>query len=194
MSSKVRSVTGDGIGSTPRAAAGRWEQLFADLEAQLAAGRADEARWDVAELTRAERARVALSDRLRAATGGRLRVVTTGGEAFDGVVLEAAAQWLLLDLGASRRAVVPLAALRAVEGLGPRAAPPAGRLESALGLGHVLRALARDRVVVTVRTDAGTVAGRLDRVGADHLDLILETPAGRSVSIPFDALAAVVSR
>ncbi|UZN01878.1 hypothetical protein [Cellulomonas sp. S1-8] len=184
----------DGDGGTGRAPAGRWEQLFSDLEAQLAAGRADEARWDVAELTRAERARVTLTDRLRGAIGTRLRVVTAHGEPLEGLVTEAAAQWLLLDLGAGRRAVVPTAAVRSVDGLGPRAAPPAGRLESALGLGHVLRALARDRVVVTVRTDAGTLAGRLDRVGADHVDLTLEAPAGRWTTVPFAALLAVVSR
>ena len=194
MSSKVRSVTGDGIGTTPPAAQGRWEQLFSDLEAQLAAGRADEARWDVAELTRAERARVSLSDRLRAASGARLRVVTTPDEPLEGVVTEVGPHWVLLDLGGGRRAVVPTAAVRTVEGLGPHAAPPAGRTESALGLGHVLRALARDRVVVTVSTGAGTLSGRLDRVGADHLDLVLDVPARRVVSVPFGALRAVESR
>jgi hypothetical protein len=178
----------------PGAATRRWEDLFGDLEAQLAAGRAEEARWDVAELTRAERARVLLADRMRAATGARLRVVVARDEALDGTVVEAAAQWLLLDVGSGRRAVVPVAAVRWVEGLGPHVAPPSGRLESALGLGHVLRALARDRVVATVRTDAGTVAGRLDRVGADHLDVAVDSPQGRRVTVPFAALLAVVSR
>ncbi|MBD7918044.1 hypothetical protein H9657_07090 [Cellulomonas sp. Sa3CUA2] len=194
MSSKVRSVSDDGPGARPPVPSHRWEQLFTDLEGQLAAGRAEEARWDVAELTRAERGRVALSDRLRAATGARLRIVTAHEEPLDGVVVDAGAQWVLLDLGAGRRAVVPTAAVRTVEGLGAGVAPAAGRLESALGLGHVLRALARDRTVVTVRTDAGEVTGRLDRVGADHLDLTQLTPVGRVVIVPFGALLAVVSR
>lgn len=193
MSSTVRSVS-DSFAARPDPAGRRWEHLFADLEAQLAAGRADEARWDVAELTRAERARVTLADRLRAATGARLRVIMTDGEPVDGVVAEAAAPWLLLDLGSGRRAVIPTHAIGAVEGLAPRAAPPAGRTESALGLGHVMRALARDRVVATVRTTAGSHTGRLDRVGADHLDLALEAPVGRVVCVPFAALLAVVSR
>ncbi|MCC2312968.1 hypothetical protein [Cellulomonas xiejunii] len=187
-------MSGDGTGAHPEGPAPRWGQLFADLEAQLAAGRADQARWDVAELTRAERGRVTLADRLRATTGTRLRVVTAGGEPFEGVVAEAGAQCVLLDLGAGRRAVVPTRAVRTVEGLGARVEPPAGRVESALGLGHVLRGLARDRVLVTVRTDVGVHAGRIDRVGADHLDLTLEMPAGRSLSVPFDALLSVVSR
>lgn len=184
----------DGPGRRAPAAGARWEHLFADLEAQLAAGRADEARWDVAELTRAERARISLTDRLRAAGGRRLRVVTVPDEPFDGVVVEAAAQWILLDLGSGRRAVLPAAAVRTVEGLGAHAAPPAGRLESALGLGHVLRALARDRVVVSLRTDVGVHVGRVDRVGADHLDLTLQSPPDRVVCVPFQALLAVVSR
>lgn len=193
MSSKVRSVSHDGIraGSRP---AHRWEQLFGDLEAQLAAGRAEEARYEVAELTRAERARVTLADRLRAAVGAHLRLVTAGGDPFEGAVTDVGAQWVLLDLGAGRSAVVPTASLRTVEGLGSHVAPPAGRAESALGLGHVLRALSRDRAVVRLLTDAGTFVGRPDRVGADHLDVGLETPHGRVVCIPFAALHAVVSR
>ena len=193
MSSRVRSVS-DGFVARPDVPGPRWEQLFADLEAQLAAGRADEARWDVAELTRAERARVGVADRLRAASGSRLRVVTADGEAVDGVVAEAAPTWVLLDLGGGRRAVVPTRAISSIEGLAPRVAPPAGRTESALGLGHVMRALARDRVVATVRTVAGSRTGRLERVGADHLDLALEVPVGRVLCVPFDALLAVVSR
>lgn len=172
----------------------RWEQLFSDLEAQLAAGRTQEARWDVAELTRAERSRTDLADRLRAALGLRLRIETAPEHAVAGVVTEAATDWVLLDLGSGRRALVPTAALCTVEGLGPRVAPPPGRLESALGLGHVLRALARDRAAVTVHTRAGVRAGRLDRVGADHVDLTLVAPAGRVVTVPFGALLAVVSR
>jgi hypothetical protein len=178
----------------PRPLPGRWEQLFADLEAQLAAGRAADARWDVAELTRAERSRVGLVDRLRATVGARVRVVTGPGAAVEGLLVDAAAEWLLLDVGGARRAVVPVAAIQVVDGLGARVAPPARRLESALGLGHVLRALVRDRVVATVRTSAGEHVGRLERVGADHVEIALDSPPGRTAVIPFAALHAVVSR
>lgn len=193
MSSSVRSVSAEGFAVIPPTPGRRWEHLFADLEAQLAAGRAEEARWEVAELTRAERARTSLADRLRAAVGRRVRIAVAPDEPLEGVVTEAAAQWVLLETGPARRALVPVAAVRTVEGLGPHVAPPAGRLESALGLGHALRALARDRVTAAVRTDVGTLSGRLDRVGADHLDVTLAAPAGRVVSVSFDALLAVVS-
>lgn len=192
MSSKVRSVTYD-----PRpwsgAPPGRWEQLFSDLEAQLAAGRDAEQRWDLVELTRAERARIALRDRLRASVGRELRIGLAPGETVAGVVSEVTAEWLLLDVGAGRRALVPTAAVGTVDGLGPYVAPPAGRVESSLGLGHALRALARDRVAVSARTRVGVVAGRLERVGADHVDVTLAAPAGRVVSVAFATLLAVVS-
>jgi len=184
----------DGEAGLPRVPGDRWERLFGDLEAQLAAGRAEETRGDVAELTRAERSRVTLVDRLRASRGRRLRVLPRDGEPIDGVVTDVGAQWLVLDLGTGRRALVPTAGVCSVQGLGPQVAPAAGRTESALGLGHVLRALARDRVQATVRTDAGRFTGRLDRVGADHLDMTLEAPAGSAVCVPFDAVLAVVSR
>lgn len=193
MSSKVRSVDRDlAAGMTGRP--GRWEQLFADLEAQLAAGHATDARWEEAELTRAERARVGMADRFRAATGARVRVLPRTGDALEGVVTDATGSWVLLGLAGGRCALVPLGAVAVVEGLATRAAPPAGRVEAGLGLGHALRALSRDRAPVVVRTDAGLYAGRLDRVGSDHVDVALETPAGRVVTLSFACLVAVVSR
>ena len=193
MSSKVRSVSHEPPDSLP-VPPSRWDQLFADLEHQLAAERAQEARWEVAELVRTERAAVTTADRVRDAGGSVLRVHVAADEVVEGTVVDAAAQWLLIDVGQGRRALVPTAAMCVVDGLGRRAAPPAGRVESALSLGHVLRALGRDRAVVAVRTAAGEVVGRIDGVGADHLDLGLEQPAGRQVVVPFAAVRSVVTR
>ncbi|GAA4628783.1 hypothetical protein GCM10023113_34930 [Cellulomonas oligotrophica] len=174
----------------------RWELLFADLEAQLAAGAQAEQRWQVAELTRAERAGVHLADRLRAAVGVRVQLDVGDGEPdrLEGALLDATPTWVLLDVGGARRALVPLDAVRTVTGLPVQVAPPAGAAERRLGLGHALRALARDRVTVAVRTGAGEVVGRLERVGADHVDLTTVAPAGRWVAVPLAALRAVVSR
>lgn len=172
----------------------RWERLFADLEGQLAAGAAEQGRWDVADLVRAERAQMRVADRLRAAVGARVRVgLVDDAEPLEGELLEAGADWLLVAVAGHRRAVVPLAALDVVSGLPVAAAPPAGVVESRLGLGHVLRALARDRVAVTVRTRGGTLGGRLERVGADHVDLTPEPMGARCATVPFSAICAVVS-
>ena len=156
----------------------RWEALFADMEAQLAAAQAAELAAQVADLTRAERATVDLTSRLRAAQGAQVTVRVGTAESVPGTVLEVAPQWLLLGDG-PRRALVPLTALSAVGGL-PVAAVAAhgaahGMVARRLGLGHALRALARDRTVVRVAVDGAELVGRLDRVGADHVDVTTVT-------------------
>lgn len=159
----------------------RWERLFADLEAQLEAARAAELTAEVADLARAERATVRLVERLRASTGAPITLRLVGGDVVVGTLLEPAEQWVLVADG-PRRALVPLAAVTQVAGLATTATP-AGDVHVArrLTLGHALRALARDRVVVRVATESGEVAGRLDRVGADHVDVtsVGDGPGGR---------------
>jgi hypothetical protein len=172
----------------------RWEALFADMEAQLAAGRLADVRADVAELARAERAAVTLAARLRASVGRPVRVRVGGPDVVEGVVLDAAAQWLLLATSPVRRALVPADAVVAVDGLAAHAAPEAGAVESRLGLGHALRALARDRVAVVVRTAGHDLTGRIERVGADHLDLAEAGGTARGAwAVPFASLRAVQS-
>jgi hypothetical protein len=157
----------------------RWEALFADMEAQLDAARAAELAAEVADLTRAERATVALAGRLRAAHGTHLTLRVAGGEAVAGTVLEVAEQWLLLADG-PRRALVPVAAVQVLADL-PVATRPSGHAQVSrrLGLGHALRALARDRAVVRLTADGVEAVGRLDRVGADHVDLTVGAEGSR---------------
>jgi hypothetical protein len=173
----------------------RWELLFADLEGQLEAARTAAARVDVAELTRAERSRVQLADRLRGSLGGDLRVLLADQSSHpqglvEGRLVDAAVEWFLLSAGAGVQVLVPTPAVRAVRGLTPWVAPDAGVVERRLGLGHVLRALARDRVGVQVLTDAGVLTGRIDMVGADHLEL---TDGAASWVVPFGAVLFVRS-
>ena len=149
----------------------RWESLFADMEAQLAAARLADVRADVAELARAERASITLSARARASVGRPVRVLVGSSDVVEGDLIDAAPEWLLLATSPVRRALVPLASAVAIDGLAPHAAPGAGPVESRLGLGHALRALARDRVAVRVRAGGADLTGRIERVGADHLDL-----------------------
>ncbi|WP_136519455.1 hypothetical protein [Cellulomonas telluris] len=172
----------------------RWERLFADLEGQLAAGAAAQGRWDVADLVRAERAGVRLVDRVRAAAGTTVRLtLADAGEPVEGELLEVGTDWVLVALSERRRALVPLSAVDALAAVPAAVAPPAGPVERALGLGHALRALARDRATVRVRTRGGVVSGRVERVGADHVDLTPQHGAARATTVPFSAVCAVVS-
>ena len=172
----------------------RWEALFADLEAQLAAASAAED----GDLARAEVARTPLEDRVRAHVGAPLRVWLRDGTALAGSVRDAGAGWLLLvdDRGP---VVLPAPAVARLSGLSRAVAPPAGHVERRLGLGAVLRALARDRAGVRLHVDGAVLTGTIDRVGADHLDLA-EHPAEEArrsaavravVTVPFGALLAV---
>jgi len=167
--------------------------LFGDLEAQMAAERRAEAAADLAERTRAERATVRLADRIRASVGTRVRVflgdpLVRSEAVVEGQVHDAAPEWFVMRDDTGAVVVITTRAVRAVRGLAHHAAPPPGRVESRLGLGHVLRRLARDRAGVQVLGDAGLMSGRIEAVGADHLDL---TDEGRLWVVPFDALAYV---
>lgn len=175
--------------------------LFADLESRLSAdGELD--RLDrVRELTRVEAAQVSLVDRLRSAVGQHLTVRTCLGEPVAGEVEAVASTWLLLRDGA-RQHVVAVAAVESVTGALGRASAPRQDVASRLSVGHALRALARDRVRVVVRTRSTTVVGRVERVGSDHLDVGVGASwdgddagprgAGQHVTVvPFAALVVV---
>ncbi|WP_146842785.1 hypothetical protein [Cellulomonas composti] len=173
----------------------RWEALFEDLEGRLAAARDDQVRDEVADLVRAERAQVRLADRWRGARGATLRLVLVDGQVVEGVVVDSAAQWVLLAEPGRRQALVPAGAIAAVVGAPPHAAAPGGEVDRSLTLGHTLRALTRDRVTVLLDVRGSRLRGRLERVGADHVDLspldVVRDAAPWSV--PFDAILVVRS-
>ena len=173
----------------------RWDALFGDLEAQLGAATAQDRAHEVAELTRAERATVLLADRLRASHGDGVTVAVRSGARVHGVLVDVGAAWLLVA-DARREHLVPLAAVVSVTGLRDGAAPPEASALRRLGLGHVLREIARDRSVVRVVTLAATAQGRIDAVGADHLDLAVALddsgrPTGARQAITFAGLDLV---
>ena len=178
----------------------RWEALFADMEAQLAAAEAADVTAQVVELTRAERSTVTLAGRLRAARERPVAVRVRGGELVTGTVVDVAEQWVLVAEG-PRRALVPLAAVGGVSGLPVATQPDDGVVARRLGLGHALRALARDRTPVHVVTDAAEIPGRVDRVGADHIDVavVVDPSTARTTggtagwAIPFAAIRVIRS-
>lgn len=151
----------------------RWRELFDDLEGQYDAARAAELAGEVAERTRREVARLLLVDRLRAAEGAPLVVTVPGAGVLRGRLLDAGVDWLLLAEGGGREALVPLRSVLGVTGAGSRsAAPDDGPVAKRLDLRWALRGLARSRAGVALAlVDGSVVAGTLDRVAADHLDL-----------------------
>lgn len=178
----------------------RWTALFDDLEAQLAQQERAELASEVAERVRAERAQVALADRLLAASGHPLGLRLRGDVRLAGTCADVAPAWLVLHDGHAS-VLVPLSAVVAVDGLGVAVAPEPGLVLRRLGLGHAVRALARDRTGVSLWSDAGVLTGTIDRVGADHLDLA-EHPPGEPrrsaavrgvVAVAFSGLIAVRS-
>lgn len=152
----------------------RWERLFEDLEAQLAEAALEELRAEVADRTRREMAELRLADRLRAAHGQQVVVRVSGIGPVPGTLRSTGPDWALLAEPLGVEALIPLAAVVQIAGMGRRATPPGatGQVARRLGLGYALRGLARDRAdVVVTMTDGGTLAGTIDRVGADHMDV-----------------------
>lgn len=148
----------------------RWEALFDDLEAQLASQQVADLRSEVAERSRAELSAVQLADRLRAHHGRPLTIRLRDGSRVHGRCRDVAVEWISLTDGPAQ-VLVPLTAVTTVAGLSRAVAQPAGVVLRRLGLPHALRALARDRSAVRLRTDGGEVTGTIDRVGADHVDV-----------------------
>lgn len=168
----------------------RWDALFDDLAAQLAAAESQDRAAAVADLTRAEHATITLVERLRG-TPGTVTLELRDGWAVTGELREAAEEWVLVG-EARRQHLVPTGAIAAVQGLGRHAQPaPSGR-SARLGLGHALRALMRDRRPVQVRTPTGVFPGWVARVGKDHVDLEVVPGSGHgSRVVPWSAVLCV---
>ena len=160
----------------------RWDDLFDDLESQLQAAYAADLGGEVADRTRRELGLLRLTDRLRPGVGHPLGLLCEGAGSVTGRLLDLGEDWLLLEEAGSRELLVATSAVLGLTGIGARAAVPGreGEVGRRLDLRWALRGLARSRagVQVVVR-DGSVVAGTLDRVGADHVDLA-EHPPGEA--------------
>ena len=175
----------------------RWDQLFADLEAQWEA----EARRDLDP--RWPTARAASAPPSGSTSGLPPRSARRCG-CCCGPGRRSAAPWRMWGgtgccCSADRRPVlVPLAALAAVSGIGERAGT--GGIGKRFELGFALRGLSRDRAVVALADIAGAVTtGTIDAVGADCFDLSEHAPdeprrpenvTGRRL-VPFSAVVSL---
>lgn len=148
----------------------RWERLFDDLQGQFAAADSADLAGEVSERTRIEQSRVHLADRLRAGLGLPV-TIGCGGEQLEGTLLRVTPNAVLLEL-TTGEAVVLLAAVTSVSGLGRAVAEPAGVVDSRSSVRQLLRAIAADRAPVQVRlTDGTDVTGTIDAVMADAVEL-----------------------
>lgn len=159
----------------------RWDELFADLEAQARAGEAAELAGEVSERTRLAVGELTFVDRLRGAIGQQVRLSLVAGEAVDGQLEQVGVDWALLLEPAHRQALVSLCQVTAVAGLRAlTAVPDTSRVGARLDLRRCLRQLARDRAGARVTLLDGVVAsGTIDRVGADFIE-IAEHPQGEA--------------
>ena len=182
----------------------RWNALFEDMEAQLAAGERLDFDAEVAERARADAAAVELADRLRGSLGLRIGIHLASGTMFEGVLSHVGSQSLVLE-EPRHQMLIPQASAVRYSGLSRLAVTEPSTVRQRLGLASSLRALARDRASLTVLVGRGpaesALHGVIDRVGRDFLDLAV-TQAGeerraanvrQTTTIPFAALAALRS-
>lgn len=164
-----------------------WDHVFEDLEGQLADALETEQRSLAAEQERLRVAKLSLRDRLRSAADGAsdLALELTGDTRLSVRVQVVGEDWCAVAGADHRTVLVPIGAIVSV-GMSPAdlirtaaVTPPRGsRLVERMGVGFVLRDLARRRVPVTVHLHAGgALSGTIDRAGVDHLDLALHDPA-----------------
>lgn len=173
-----------GASAAVRFARVRFDDLFDDLESQLEAELGAERRDLEAEEERFRVGRLELRERIAAAPraldltlrgGGRLRLrrMALGRDWLNGVVLEGAP--------AETGAIVPLQAIAGIEldadgaAASVRPTAAAGDLQARLSFAFALRDLARRRAPVILE-GALPVAGTIDRVARDHLDLAVHEP------------------
>jgi hypothetical protein len=156
----------------------RWDDLFADLEAQLDRDEDAGLRAEVADRSRRELAAISILDRACAHLGTELQLGVSGVGPVRGRLVDAAGQWLLVEEHPGRDVLVPMTACLWAVGLGRGVeVQPERSLRRRLGLGSALRSLAQQRLPLhLVLTDATQVTGTIDRVHADHVDLA-EHPA-----------------
>jgi len=179
----------------------RWEQLFADLEAQASEQESAAEQAEEASRARAEYGRVRLADRLGGALGQELVLSCRGAGDLSGRLLDVGVDWLLFSDVQGREVLVAAGAVISVAGLGAVTAPTsaAGEVARRLDLRRALRGLARDRAAVSVLLeDGGVLGGTIDRVGADFLELAehpLDQPRRRAAvsSVRAVSLPAVVA-
>jgi hypothetical protein len=164
-----------------------------DLERQAEGLHLADRAVEVAELRIAQYAEIELAARLHASAGRRVRVSTVDGWSFQGDLICAGTDWIVVDEG-PRSWAVTMSSLVTVSGLGDAMLPTDARPISArLGVGSVLRRRAETGESGAIRVAGGRILqGSVTRVGSDFLELDLESR--EATVVPFRALVAVELR
>lgn len=183
----------------------RWDELFADMEAQLAQAEQRSVELEAAETARAELSRLTLAERLSAHRNHTVRLLPAHGDVLEGQLADIGAGWALIRERYFQH-VVPLHSVVWWEGLYRRFDMADERaVLRKLGMGHVLRALAASRTHVRVLlldpSSRGDIEGTLDAVGHDFFDLALHPDdqfrrrhAVKAVrTVPFGSVALISS-
>ncbi|MET3803693.1 hypothetical protein ABIB25_000679 [Nakamurella sp. UYEF19] len=184
----------------------RWEQLFSDLDAQFDNLADAEMLAELADRERVASGAITMVERFGGSIGRPLRLRTTAGIAVTGTIRKAGPDWLLIQEGPGREALVATAALTIVEGLSSATGPAVQGLELRLNLRYALRVLARDRAPIALVVCGGVgeppglyteITGTIDRLGADFVEVALHAPweprrAGSVRSVVLVPLPAVV--
>lgn len=164
--------------------------FFDDLEGQAEALLHAERSAEVADRVRSEYHAVTLDGRLMASTGRELGLDLVGVGRINGLLSRVGPQWCEVEQPAARW-VVRTAAVTGVHGASERSVPDvAWTPVQRLGVASALRRLADAGETCWVLVlDGSRHEGRLHRVGADFVELVLLT--GQPVLVPLAHLAAV---
>jgi len=171
----------------------RWDDLFDDLAARTEHTHRLEREGEVADRIRRDEATVLLAARVRAATGD-LGLVLRDGSSLNGLVEGVGPDWILVrDATTQRQVLLPAGAVSAVRDAPRHSAAPQGAVAARRTLVLAIRALADAGVDVRVRAGSFEVRGTITRVGADHLDLVVDRSARgtAAVSVTFANLLSV---
>lgn len=160
-------------------AADRFQRLFLDLEHEIAAADAADHAAEIADRSRGEYGQLRIVDRARASIDGPVTITVTDAGTAVGRLCDVGADCLMVAERGRFATLVPLSAVAVIDGLVPDSMSPGseGRIAGSLGLRSALRSLARDRLTVVITVVGGdTLAGTLDRVGADFVELAEHPP------------------
>lgn len=165
----------------------RWDRLFAEIEQQVADEDLLERDALVADLAEEEAAETSWSDLV----GVRTRLRVLGAGVVEGEVLGVRPA-LVHVRAAGADVLVASAAVLSVAPPGPRR-PPTAEVARRLGWAAAWRLLRDEGTdVVVVLVDGSRVAGRVARVGRDHVEVVGES--GAVELLVYAGLATVTAR